>query len=77
MKSQSTKSEAKVTPLFRLNRMHRITYRFGKLLRIEQLRFMGISPGGTVAVFSHLDPEKKTTGIPLVNIQHSELVVIS
>lgn len=63
--------------VFQLNRMHRITYRFGKVLRMEQLKYLGISPGGTCAIFGHIDPEKKTMGIPLVNIKNAELVAVS
>lgn len=62
---------------FKLNRLHSIVYKLGTRIKTAELKFMGISPGGTLSVFSPINPEEKTLGIPLVNIKTAELVVFS
>lgn len=61
----------------KLNRLHSIVYKLGTRIKTAELKFMGISPGGTLAIFSPRNPEEKTLGIPLVNINKAELVIFS
>lgn len=62
---------------FQLNRMHKVVYKLGTRIRTVEMKFTGISPGGTLAVFSPRNPEEKTLGIPLTNIKTAELVVFA
>ncbi len=61
----------------KLNKIYSVVYKLGTRVKTAKLTFTGISPGGTLAVFGHRNPEEKTLGIPLANIQTAELVIFS
>lgn len=61
----------------KLNKIYSVVYKLGTRVKTAKLTFTGISPGDTLAVFVHLNPEEKTLGIPLVNIKTAELVIFA